>query len=366
MIKLLNNRFFTGLLAVILLQQLIVVSSTIWIARLSESIVTGGNTFFWFILFCLSLVVAYIRSTASGYFRSNSVYTTFANYIAQFEKKYFGWTRQRTSPDLKANVQPYINSEAWLVTNEAVFFVSDWFAILLSVIFNVLALGLVIDNKLVVAYLITVPIVTIVLFLARGAVEAKAKIAQRDRTAMMQTLSASWDSVLIGNTWNLNLWNKKFDRLQKQSRESAWHSIFTVEMITSFAMVLTLLPVLCTLGWLISKNSSSAAQLAIIVATLPRQIQTLQNLSDIVAYGARWPNLRTKIQGLLSALSQEPKAAGVIRWADLVFSRDGVEINIRNESDCLELIKKGGRFTLRGPNGSGKSTLLCLLKERLQ
>lgn len=186
----------------------------------------------------------------------------------------------------------------------------------------------------------------------------------------MQSLSYAWDSVLIGNTWNLNMWKKNFDHRHSEAKNSALKSTILVEITTTVSMILSLVPVIGTLVWLMYFDRTNDALLIMLVATLPRQILTIQYMSQIVSYSTQWNGLRTRLIGIISALripECKDDYVGNIKWR---------QINVINDTSCIEIssIKtirqitneyNPCRVTIRGGNGTGKSSLLALIKEAL-
>ena len=100
--------------------------------------------------------------------------------------------------------------------------------------FNVIALGFVIDYRFVLAYLTTLPLIIISILSTRSSIKFSSKIAQENRTKMMQSLSYAWDSVLIGNTWNLNMWKKNFGHRHSEAKNSALKSTILVEVTGNY------------------------------------------------------------------------------------------------------------------------------------
>ena len=103
---------------------------------------------------------------------------------------------------------------------------------------------------------------------------------------MLQTLIPGWDSIFVGNRMNLDVWKEGFHKSFHQARKSALVSKAWIELVTDISMILSLSPVLGTLAYLMHANVDNPSKLAVMVATLPRQIMTIQHLSDVILYAA--------------------------------------------------------------------------------
>lgn len=135
----------------------------------------------------MSLAIVYIPSSASQYFLNAAIFESFKKYIEKFIHTFKGQSRLRTS-EFKTNRQPYLNSEAWLVIDEFFKFASDWLSLLLNIIFNVITLGFVINPAVIVAYASSLPLIFLCIFGSKNRIRTSSKIAQSNRTEMMQTL----------------------------------------------------------------------------------------------------------------------------------------------------------------------------------
>lgn len=362
------NKSFCLMILCILILQAILASSTLWIAKLSQAVVLKQDFSLWLVLFILSLSLIYIPGPGTAYFQSKAAFSSFRKYVDLFTVSFRGRAQLRTNIEFKQERQPYVNNEAWLVINEFVGFIINVLTTLFNIVFNIGILGFIIDKKLIFAYAITIPLITICIKSLKVRVTASAKEAQADRTAMMQSLLPAWDSVLIGNQLNIHLWQNYFIDKQKNAQKSALKSVLFCELTTVISMFLVLFPVVGTWVWLIYHNIGNEVFLTMLIATFPRQVITIFHVTAIVAYASRWNSLKTRLEGLRSALLiTEPIQAGTISWNRIQAEKDNTLITV-DSIHALPAITHDyspGRITLRGDNGTGKSSLLALIKEQV-
>ena len=362
------NKSFCLMLLCILILQLILASSTLWIAKLSQAVVLQQDFSLWLVLFILSLSLIYVPGPATAYFQSKAIFSSFKKYVDMFTDSFSSRARLRTNIEFKQERQPYLNNEAWLVINEFVGFIINVLTTLFNIIFNIGILGFIIDQTLMLAYAVTIPLITITIKSLKTRVTFSAKHAQADRTAMLQALLPAWDSILVGNQLNIHLWKNYFVNKHHNANKSALKCVLFSELTTIISMFLILLPVVGTWVWLLYQNTGNVVFLSVLVATFPRQIITIFHVSAIVAYASRWNSLKTRLEGLKSALDiTEPIHAGTISWQRLKAEKDNTVSTIDSINSIQNITQdySPGRITLRGDNGTGKSSLLALIKEQV-
>ena len=366
--KVLISKSYLASIFFTIIQQLIVASSTVWIVKLGQAIVRGDDFSLWLFLFITSLLIVYIPSTLSVLFLKNAQFVAFEKYLAAFQDNYYGATRLRSSVETKNEKQPFLNNESWLVVNESLFFFSDWTSIVLNVAFNVIALGATVSSQFLYAYLATLPLVFFSLLVTSKWVKKTSSVAQKQRANMLQSVLPGWDSVLIGNKWNKDLWENNLKMSLNRARKGAIKTTGIVEGVTDISMILSLAPVLGVLLWIMYKNTGNTELLTVIIATLPRQITTIQHLGDVVLYAVQFNSLNARMQGLWGMLKMPSPANnyyGIIKWNDIIMSDSNETKSIRDISEIIQLIDNNTsrRITLRGGNGTGKTSILASLKE---
>jgi hypothetical protein len=351
-----------------LIQQMIVASSTVWIVLLSNAVTSGKifHVFLYLSFFILSLTLVYIPSTIMKIFVTKAQFAAYEKYIMRFQKNLYGFASLKNDEVFRRERQGYFNNESYLAISSTVFFLTDWLSLFLNISFNIIALSLVINKTFVFSYILTVPIILFVLKKSSGKIIDSNKRSQKERAGMFQTISSFWDTVLIGNRYNKRILIDRFNSDFNKSVKESTKAVFYEELTVSLTMVLSLLPVIGNLSYLIITGLDKMAIIISVIATLPRQIQLLQYLSDLVSGFTRWKGIKTKLDAIFEALEYpSDNSKGTIDWS-------GIYLETKNERIVLSSIEhlkeytgmySTGRYTLRGTNGSGKTTILATIKE---
>lgn len=348
-------------------QQAIVALSTFWIVKLGQAVAQGEAFWLWLVLFVASLYVVYLPSIGAVYWQNRATFEAFAGYVERFATAHCGKVRLRGNLQYREARQPYLNQEGWLVIDEAVRFLSVGLATVFSIGLNVAAFGYLLDLRLILAYLAAGPLIVLAVAVGKGRIAAAARQAQDGRTEMMQALLPAWDSLLIGNSYNVQLWRNLFADRQAVAKKAGVRAGLLVECMATASMLISLLPVVAMLSWLIWTNRQEPVFLTMLIAALPRQLLTLHYLSEFVAFAAQWSALKTRLNGLAKATegAADP-SGGIVCWGQIEARTGDAAIRLTT----LEMLREfangyeKGRITLRGDNGSGKSSLLAMVKER--
>jgi ABC-type bacteriocin/lantibiotic exporter with double-glycine peptidase domain len=187
----------------------------------------------------------------------------------------------------------------------------------------------------------------------------------------------AWDNLTIGNATNTTRWSATLDsRLENLAVKRLKLTTLreTISLLSTWA---AMIPVLGANVWMVTQASSST-ELALFVATLPRQLMVLNHLHIVSSWSGFFHELRERYEGLKSALSEVPANVrsdhdSRIRFGELKLApmgeageTSGFENQINREKVAVWAQEtKHGRFRIEGGNGSGKSTLLRSLKESL-
>ena len=351
-------------------QQLIVASSTVWIIKTAGAIAAKQQFMLWVILFFISLFIVYIPSSLAVYFKQIAIYESFGKYVHSFSKTMFNLPKIFSNKSFRERREGYLTNQGWLVISESIHFFMDWFSISLNVVLNLIVIGYIVDFKILLGYLISVPLIWFVLSKNKNNTRKLALEAQGRQSEMQQSLTLGWENILTGNIWNRSDWLSNFNRKLKITKKTGLSSLLNVELVSDASMLLSLVPVFAILCGYFWTNFDDYVKLAILVVTLPRQIQIVQYLSDVVQYASRFIAVRAKIDGLFensTRVSNSVEYSGTVTWSDISASDGKNPISLNSETGLIELInkRKFGRITFRGRNGSGKSSLLFVLKDHL-
>jgi ABC-type bacteriocin/lantibiotic exporter with double-glycine peptidase domain len=186
---------------------------------------------------------------------------------------------------------------------------------------------------------------------------------------MLQTLNSGWDTILTGNIWNVTFWKSNFMNKSIISDKNQRRLTLDIDIASTITLFVSALPILIVLFMSFSDAVGDAQKLAVLVATTPRQITTIQHLSDVIGLFINLNDKirRTKQVSVQLNFSEPLSSQGKISWGNLMLTR-ATERNPLNKFDDLITYTNNfskGRYTITGDNGSGKTTLLAEIKVKL-
>src|SRR5262249_9098447 len=118
------------------------------------------------------------------------------------------------------------------------------------------------------------------------------------------------------------------------------------------------------------QHADDTAVLVALAATLPRQIEMVNNVHQFAAGWNEFLASWTRLGGVAASMRPEFDKAIEHRWKfDALARREGERANtVTSVNDAMKLVLShpNGRINVRGPNGSGKSTLLASLKAQIK
>jgi len=354
----------------IFIQQIIVASSTAFIALLSKNIISGENYIFFLILFIISLTIAYIPTMLTNYFINKATYLTYKEYILKFSKQSYNHPNIYFNAKFREKKEPYFTHEAWLIIQEDYYYIVTIFSIVLNIILNVLVLGFYLNWNFLFSYIFAVPLTLICVIISKKRLLKKSDNLQKSRNEMMQTLSYGWDTILIGNKWNNTLWNNIFKRKCDEADKNQRKLTLEIDVMAIITLIVSAFPILFTLFISFLNAGNDIQKLAMLVATTPRQVITIQNLSDIISL---FVNLNDKIHRT-KKLSENLNINedllvpdNKITWGNIFIANKKGKTVLNSFSDLLSATKnfEKGRYTITGDNGTGKTTLLANIKFKM-
>lgn len=203
------NKFSGLFLIFIILEQLIVETSTYAMIALSSEILKGEGMI-WFGVFVLSLVLVFVPRIFSQNYMVKAEYATFQRYIALYESNLYNRPSLKTSHAFGGERQSYFQNQTWQTIEKTYEFFGDLMATVLNVVFNVLVIGWSLSPWFFAAYLCATVVIVAGILAAKGKIARKSAGAQEAQSAMQNRLFDGWDTLLIGNRYNWNRWKEMF------------------------------------------------------------------------------------------------------------------------------------------------------------
>lgn len=376
---LLTNRWAISCLAVLLFQQILEASSTFWLVKLMERIISGENFYPFLILYLGAIVIPYIPWCIAFILKSTwkqEAERSFINTFVASNKNYLSEWGNKAIKEEKLSI---LTTEGPNALNALIDYVFDFSNYALTVILNILALSIVVEPLFAIAYGLSVSFVFMMMKMQKKKQRNLTQQALAARIGLCQSLLASWDNVLLGNEYNFKLWTDKTSQrlalcLQRTVELERFNQILAI--ITS---LITSIPSLCVVGYFAFLHENDRTQLSSFVVTLPILFLILSYTYHTLSLAFKWTMHRSKLMAIYRAIQAsregEVPLQDKVQWSKLAMTqssngqKDGVCMAVpqvlRSHDDLLQHTARLGRFTIRGENGSGKSTALMLIKQAL-
>jgi len=366
---LLRDRTFLVMVLLLILQQTLVASSTLWLAHLVENIHAGQALWGSLLLYAASLLLPYLPGAGALIALEAWHQRSLARFVDAFARAYSNKIRLWSRSALKERASVTLSKDGPQTLQAWTEYVYGLLASLLNMSLSILVVAYVIDARLLVTY-------GVAFLAALGLVKVQARknrqlslTLESRRQALGTSLFRAWDDVVLGNRWCRALFDAASKKQLNGFKRAALASVRLGQTVAVGVALVTVLPCLAIVALALTRDSATpAAQLA-VAATLPRLFQILNSTHTVLSALAAWSAQRGRFDVLCAVVGEGEGPA------DLLETRiDTSLISVEPKSpDSAPLdagafataLGRAGRFTLRGRNGAGKSTFLLLLKERL-
>ena len=358
--KLILNKYLQVALLFLLIQQIIVASSTYFIARLAQSLTQDTISIFYMVLFAVSLLAVYVPAYFCVTNTERAKYDAHKLYNDAFHTVFLGKSYLLSSDELQSTATTTLAQESKYTLETVIDSVFDISALVLNVLFNVLVIAWFLDGSLLLGYAVGIIFASVFVHLRRHALKMAAKTDQQSRLNLTAKLFDSWDNVVISNKHNYTLYNHIVQKSFATAKHNSVKSTSIQHINSSVGMIILMLPVFVVTGFIFNNNWHDAATMAVLIATLPRQIQLLQMCYALVGYHTSIGVLKTMLEGILQIL--KPVTVNL----DSYIQADQIRVKQTGEVFDSTQLPKQGRITLVGNNGVGKSCMLLKLKDCYQ
>lgn len=380
--ELFSNRWAIGVLIIMTLQQVIEASSTFWLVLLSQRVTEGQPFLFYLFIYLASLLLAYVPHCIGLILKTSWKQEAQRSFINTFVSSNKDNIVEWNNKGLKQEKLSILTSEGPATLHLFIDYFWDLLTYVLSVLFNILALSVIVEPLFAVSYGISVSCVFLVMKMKlrkQRQLTQKAIIARVD---LCQSLLAAWDNVLLGNEYNFNLWYEKTTQRLKRCLQRNVDLEFFDQVIAISVALMTALPTLAVVVYSMILYQHDIPKLTSYVVILPLLFMMLSYTYQTLSLAFRWTMHRSKLTAIYRVIqptADSPSAMEKkIKWPKILATYaspcapdDHVSLKITTPSsldshlDIVHHAAKSGRLTLRGENGSGKSTALMLVKNAL-
>lgn len=378
---LLSNRYAIGVFVVMTLQQCIEASSTFWLVLLAERVTAGANFFPYLLIYLTSLLLPYIPNCVGLILKTSWKQEAQRSFVNTFVDSNKDNIVEWSNKGLKEEKLSVLTSEGPSALQLFIDYIWDLLTYVLSVLFNILALSIVVEPLFAISYGISVSAVIIVMKVKRRAQRLLTQKALLARVDLTQSLLAAWDNVLLGNEYNYNLWNEKTtQRLKRCLQRNIDLERFDQILAISVAL-LTAIPSLAVVVYSMMQHMHDVTRLTTYVVILPLLFMILSYTYQTLSLAFRWNMHKSKLTTIYRVIQPTTEAPTAmekkIKWPKIMATYttqapdDHISRTITTPKpldshfDIVEHAAKSGRLTLRGENGCGKSTALMLVKNAL-
>ncbi len=371
--KIITNKYSLIAIIIILFQQVCVAATTFWLVKATESIATFPKLSIFLIALGITIFMIDVFETLISPLREKWLMKSHEAFINSFAQANYSKPLSRNSEVARDNLVPMFCSEAEGTIAQTVFYLSDFWAVFLSVIFNIASISIFIDDSFVPAYAVSVVLAALTIsFFSKRLLNA-AIASQNARLSLAKQIMSGWDNISIGNKNNFRVWNNEKNHLLNSSIVHNVKNEWLKSLCSTSASFITKIPVFFAIAYVITKNLNNAAVLAALLATFTRQMQVINYMQVMIKYIIDAPSFVGKWKGLLFTLEDntvnESDSLSRISW-NKITAKCVVSEKTTTIDDFESLLKmsqvKNGRFEINGSNGAGKSTLLLLVKNRLK
>lgn len=381
---LLTNKAAVGCLLALALQQMIEASSTIWLVNLMASISAGKNFLLYLSLYLLSIALFYIPNGIAFILKTTWKQQAQRSFIQAFVNSNKNNIGEWSNKGLKEEKLSILTAEGPIAINALIDYVWDLGMNVLSVLFNIMALSIIVEPLFAVAYSFSLVCVLIIMKLNRRAQRQLTQKALTARVDLVQSLYASWDNILLGNFYNFNIWQDKTEqRLDRCLQRNVALERFD-QFLAIFVSLFTSIPSLIVVAYFMLANRHDTIKLATFVVILPILFNILSYTYQTLSLVFRWSMHSSKLTAIYKTI-QPAKDLHVplqkkVKWPKINVQQTIVNENtaaeadhismaapqaLQSYNDLLAFTTRSGRVTLRGENGCGKSTALLLVKNAL-
>lgn len=362
----LKNKNVGYLLIFLILQQVIVASSTLWIVRLSQNVVSGSEFYLNLTLYITSLILPYFPAAIMSIFLVKWEQSLIKNYIYLYINANTHDTNLWSDKKKREEYISAVNHEGSRTISQAVEYYFGLASAGMNTVFNILVIAFLIDYLFIASYAFSI---ALSLYLIK--VQNKSNInfalkAQKSRINLGKSILSSWDNVVLGNAYNHKIWKKNLDeRIQHSVKDNVASTVFR-EVISIGISLVTFLPSIALAAYGMYSHKNDPVALAGLLVIMPRLFLILSYTYNLLYLVMQFGSMKTRLSTILNA-STFNKTENLshylprIDWSSIELHENQNKVS-SSLTSLINSLQVPGRITIRGKNGGGKSSLLLELK----
>ncbi|CDZ81063.1 FeS assembly ATPase SufC [Candidatus Rubidus massiliensis] len=367
--SLFTSKTFISLICLLLIQQVIIGSSSIWITQLIANLSNNQYALYLFAIYIFSLLLPYVPGAYIIIQLTKLKVETSIKFMQKFMELYPNQILHWTNSDEQNKKIAIVSGEASNIITDYIDYLYQVISASLNVIISLAMVAIIIDYTIVFFYFLGMFLSLFILILQKKNKTFLSIAAQESRIKWNSLLLKFWDNVLLNNIYSLsklkdNFSHKSIDFTKNSVKLEKFNQIISISMA-----FLLMSPTFIYLIFLAYQKVNDSAWLAMTIVLLPRLFQTLSYSYELLFLFSNLPMQNVNITTVLSLINKSSllKEEEEISLLEKRVNLEKITLSFNKEKINPEIIEKlptSGRITLQGDNGSGKTSLLLLIKKK--
>lgn len=337
-----KSKNFSYLLITTIIQQIMVAGSSYYLIKLSENISTGRLNWNYLLLFLGCLVFVYVPVSLQKLYSELWNLDLQKKYVRRFIKSHKGRIEYLGDEKTQNEKSGYLQREAFHVIDQVVFFCTDLITTSLNVLFNIFVMTALLDKRFIFAYILSAVMFYVINKLSMNYISELSVDTQKKRVHYNGILGKLWSNLLIANPMHLNLLINDISSRTSLLKNATQRNRIKHEGVQIFLTLFVMSPIILFITYLFFTHQSQLALLVPLAVSLHRQIQTVQHIEVLGTLSLNAHSLRGVVRGLENSLE--------------TLSEN--DLNLRINSEKIQMNTTENRTVITGANGAGKSSWL--------
>lgn len=350
-------------LALVVLHQGVVASSTIFLTRVIEQFQSGHPYATSLALYLAAMAFPYLPGCASFLFLQRWINNAHQDFVALVVRRMKDSTGQYRHEKVRERVTAILARNAFPVLKDYISFIHDLASFTLNSVLSISVISFLLPTDLLVGYGVSLALCFVIIAALRGTV-SRASSAYENRYLDYSTvLDVGWQNLTIGNRHNAAVWQNRREDAGQSFYASA-NSLEARKQISNVLLAATsLAPTIYLVLAIVRDNAASPPVIAAVIVSLTRIFLIINSLSALVHKALDLSAVQSRLNVLFSVRDSISEEALLDPGTIGQINVNGVAIS--GKTDLLDYFAAvaNGRYQITGPNGSGKSTALMALKQ---
>src|SRR5215813_15233342 len=358
------------MLALLVIEALLSATTTYLVIQAGRDVASGNFIVSDLVWIFVAQTASYISGAVSWVFAEQAGYRAFGRYVLHFARANRHETRLLNDKAMREQVEPFLTGETFYIFFHLMYELEGDLKLLLGLLFNAVVLGMEIDAGLPVAYAVVFTVLFSVQLMLRKPIATAYLINQQMTNRMTAQGYTAWDNVFVGNRYNLRLWLAGFKSRLREALRAQIRAVMVREGMSATGGILALAVIFAVMIIIAARDSTDAAILIGMAATLPRQIEMTHDVHQLASGWNELVAIWARIGGVTDNMrpAADPAHDERVQFDRLILRESDDIITVTSIDDALRAVMASptGRINVRGGNGAGKSTLLAVLKAILK